>query len=185
MLKKILIGFAILFGLLILSVIILVASIGHANKPKASNEKVLKGKDGASKKALIIYQPAISATTSEIANAIAKGLNDGGYEVTLNYPSKNISSDISKYSIVVFGSPVYAGKPLSIVTDYMSGIKDFDSKKIVLFSTGADSSNKSELDEMEKALNGAKPYKKVKFKSGSKKESKDEAYTLGKDLSKE
>ena len=77
------------------------------------------------------------------------------------------------------------GKPSTVVTDYISKIKDFSSKRIVLFSTGSAASNKDELETMEKSLNGIKAYKKIKFISGSKKESENIAYNLGKELSKE
>ena len=181
MLKKILIGIVIL---VVVAIAAMVVVIGYVNKPKASNEKVLESKSTSLKKALIIFQPSLSDVTSVMANSIAKGLNDGGYEVTLNYPAKDLSKDISKYSLIIFGSPTYA-KPLTIVTDYMSNIKDFSSKRIVLFSSGADASNKSDLETMEKSLNGIKAFKKIKFISSSKKESKDNAYNLGKELSKE
>ncbi len=182
MLKKILIGIVALVAVLIISMVIIIKFL---NSPKVSKESILKGKNMSSKKALIIFQPSLTNATSLMANSIAKGLNDEGYEVTVNYPAKDLSNDISKYSIIIFGSPVYAGKPLDPVTEYMSKIKDFSSKKVVIFSTGGDASNKSELEIMEKSLNGIKAYKKVKFISSSKEESKNNAYNLGKELSKE
>ncbi|NMM61836.1 flavodoxin [Clostridium sp. P21] len=182
MLKKILIGVVILA---IVTVASMVLMVGYANKIKGSNEKILTSKNASPKKALIIFQPSLSDVTSLMANSIAKGLNDEGYEVTLNYPEKDLKYNISKYSIVIFGSPNYAGKPLTVVTDYMSKIKDLSSKKVIAFSTGADASKKDELEIMEKSLNGTKTYKKVKFLSSSKKESESKAYNLGKELSKE
>lgn len=182
MIKKILMGCVML---LIVSIVVTVVLIGSVNNPKASKETILQSTKPVFKKALIIYQPSISDVTSVMANSLAKGLNDGGYEVTLNYPGKDVNSDISKYSLIVFGSPTFMGKPETIVTDYMSRIKEFSSKKVVLFSTGGDAKNKDELETMEKALNGIKADKKIKFISGSKKESENQAYSLGKELSKE
>lgn len=182
MFKKILICIVLL---VVGSIIFMVGSISFVNKPKSSNEKVLRGKDKSSKKALIIFQPSLTNVTSIMANSIAKGLNDEGYEVTLNYPGKHLSTDVAQYSLVIFGSPTFGGKPLSIVTDYMSKVKDISSKKVILFSTGANASNKEELEVMEKSLKGIKAYKKIKFISGSKKESESKAYNLGKELSKE
>lgn len=182
MLKKVVIGIVIL---VVAAIVAIVVAMGLVNKQKVSNEKVLPSKNTSIKKALIIFQPSMSDVTSLMANSIAKGLNDGGYEVTLNYPGKGLSSDISQYSVVVFGSPVYAGKPLTIVTDYISRIKDFSDKRIVLFSTGADALNQGELETMEKSISGIKAYKKIKFISSSKEKSKNNAYNLGKELSKE
>lgn len=184
MFKKILIGIGVIIVLMIGAVISVVLLVTFTNKPKAAKEIIMKSNTNSAKKALIIYQPSISKTPSVMATAIAKGLNDGGYEATLNYPGEKLSTDISKYSLIIFGSPTYAGKPLSIVTDYMKKVKDFSSKKVVLFSTGADANNKGELDELEKSMAGNKAYKKIKF-TGDKKESEKKAYDLGKELSKE
>lgn len=37
--------------------------------------------------------------------------------------------DISQYSIIAFGSPVYVGEISSTLADYMKSIKDFSNKK--------------------------------------------------------
>ena len=182
MFKKILLVVVISF---VAAIAIMAVIFGSLNKPKGNNEKILKSNESSAKKALIIYQPSLTNVTSVIADSIAKGLNDGGCEVTLNNPGKDLSTDISKYSLVVFGSPTYAGQPLSIETEYISKIKDFSSAKVVLFVTGSDVSKKDELDVMEKSLNGVNAYKKVKFNAGSKNDSKNEAYELGKELSNE
>lgn len=182
MIKKIFICIVILIIVLIVTSVVLLSSV---NKPKGNNEKVLKGKDNSSKKALIIYQPAITNITDEIANSLAKGLNDKGYEVIINYPGDHLTTDVSKYDLVIFGSPVYAGQPSTVETDYISKVKDFSSNKVVLFSTGGDASKDSELEIMEKSLNGVKVYKKIKFNVSNKEESKNKAYNFGKELTAE
>lgn len=182
MIKKIFAGIGILILLLIVAMVITVAVISTRNKPRAKKEEIMKGKDGSSKKAMIVYQPGASNFTEKIAHKIAKGLNDNGYEVTIDYPGTDLGTDVDKYSVLVFGSPVYGGKPLSIVTDYMSKLKDLSSKKIVLYSTGAGKNMTTELDEMEKALQGTKPYKKIKFVTSTKKDDENKAYNLGKEF---
>ncbi|MDD3225654.1 MAG: flavodoxin [Clostridium sp.] len=182
MLKKVIITILILLVFIIVCMIIVMKSL---NNQKTSKERVLPSKNVDSKKALIIFQPSLSDVTSVMANSISQGLNHGGYEVTLNYPCSNLSTDLSQYSLMIFGSPVYVGKPLTIVTDYMSKIKDPSSKKIILFSTGGDAANKEELNVMENSLNGVKAYKKIKFISSSREKSSKEAYNLGIELSKE
>jgi flavorubredoxin len=182
--KKILAGIGGIIVIFILCIIAMVIMINSANKQKDSDEEILGAKNNAVKSALIVYQPAaFSGITKRIAHKIGEGLSDGGYKVTLNYPGTKLNTDISKYSIVVFGSPTYVGKPLSIVTDYMSRIKDFSSKKVIIYSTGGDKENKSELNEMEKVLNNAKVYEKIKFLDSSKDD--NNAYNLGKKLSKQ
>ncbi|MBZ4646014.1 MAG: flavodoxin [Clostridia bacterium] len=185
MIKKLLIGVAIVFGVLTTCMVLIVWMVASTNKPKGNREEILQSNQQLPKKALIVYQPAITDITSRMAHQIAKGLNDGGYEVTLNYPGEHLSTDISQYSLIVFGSPAYGGNPLSIVTDYMSRIKDFSSKRIVLYSTGANPDSLLELDNMEKFLNSTKAHKKIKFFVSANKENDKIAYDLGKELSKE
>ncbi len=172
-------------GVFILIFVIAFASIfwlvSSANKERGNNEEILKSSQ-SSKKALVVYQPSVSGVSTKIAYQIAEGLNDGGYEVTLNYPGDHLSADITAYSIVVFGTPTFGAHPVTVLADYMKKVTDYSSSKVVLFSTGANPEGK-ELDEMEELLNTS-AYKKVKFKIGTK-ENEAEAYDLGKALSKE
>ena len=182
---KILTGIAIaIVALIILSQIMRWCFSSYLNSQKGSNEEILPSSQQSPKKGLIIYQPGISDNSSRIAHQIAKGLNDGGYEVTLNYPGDYLSADVSKYSLIVFGSPVYSGQPSKALTDYMSRIKVSSTGRIVLFSTGGFKFY-MELDTMEKSINIAKAYKKIKFITSAKNENDTIAYDLGRELSKQ
>ncbi len=78
-----------------------------------------------------------------------------------------MAEDISQYSIIVFGSPVYVGETSSTLAEYMKSIKDFSNKKILLFATGAQLEN-NELDKMEQNLRKIKATEKVGFKKGNR-----------------
>lgn len=185
MIKKILISTSlVIVSLIILSALMMLLFSLSLNKQRGSKEELLQSSSQSHKKALIIYQPGVSELSSNVAHRIAKGLNDGGYEVTLNHPGSYLQSDVSKYSLLVFGSPVYAGKSSKALIDYMSRLKASPSSKIVLYSTGS-TNVYVELDAMEKALNGLKAYKKTKFTVDMKAENDTIAYNLGKDLAKE
>lgn len=142
--------------------------------------QILKSDRKNPKKALVIYQPSRSGATSAIAGKIAQGINDAGYEVTINYPGKHTSIDISQYSIVAFGSPVYFAQTSSALTNYVKSLKDFSNKKILLFTVGQ--LKDEELDKMEQLLGGAKAAEKVKFIIKLKIGTKDEtaAYMIAK-----
>ncbi len=43
-----------------------------------------------------------------------------------------MTENISQYSIIAFGSPVYVGETSSTLADYMKSIKDFSNKKNTL-----------------------------------------------------
>lgn len=184
--KRVFIGLGIIAVILFLFMIAFFTAVavcvGSNNKCKGSNEEILAGRKEFGKKALIIYQPNNMSTKTALK--IAKGLNDGGYEVTLNYPGKNLSYKMSEYSVIVFGSPIYAGQPSRVLTDYMSSVKDYSTAKIALFSVGM-LENKGEFEAMEKCLNGKKPYVKVKFRTQDKMVSDSDAYKLGQKLAKD
>lgn len=84
MIGKILTGIGITFGVLILGLVFFILLVLFTNNPKGSHQEILQNKEQAVRKALIVYQPSLSDASSRAAHLIAKGLNDGGYEVTLN-----------------------------------------------------------------------------------------------------
>lgn len=178
-LGKVFLGFVILMVVAVLGFSWFVKA---NNKDYGDNSKILKSDSVNVKKALVVYQPSRGKVTNKIAEQIAKGINDSGYEVTINYPGKHMPKDISQYSVVVFGSPVYIGKTSSTLSDYMKSIKVSENQKVLVFVTGAKLSN-GELDKVETQLGSRKATEKVGFKNGTKDESK--AYEIGKKIGAE
>jgi flavodoxin len=132
-------------------------------------------------KALVVYQPSMTSASSDVAHSIAKGLNDAGYEVTLNTPGKHLSSDISSYSVVVFGSPNYGGSPGEPMLNYLKQIEDFTGKRLLLFSTSGSADGRLEFDKMEALLHGMKPYKTIKLAAAETEKNIKAAYQFGVD----
>ncbi|SHI93346.1 Flavodoxin domain-containing protein [Clostridium cavendishii DSM 21758] len=152
------------------------------NKDYGDNNKIMKSNRSNTKKALVIYQPSRFKVTDKIAEKIAGGIKDEGYDVTLNYPGSHLSNDISQYSIVVFGSPVYIGQISSTLTDYMKRIKNYEDKKVLIFATGSQLNN-GEVDKIGENLSTIKATEKINFKNGNKDE--DKAYEIGKKIAGE
>lgn len=169
--KNFFVGFGIVIGILFLLIVIFVAVmafiVSSNSRDKGEYSKVLAGPDSSAPKALIVYQPTISGTGRTIAEQLAAGLNTAGYEVTITYPSAKLPADISAYSIVTFGSSVYAGQPSSVLTKYMNRINDYSGKKVALYSIGS-ADNTPELDVLEACVKGADEITKTKFKTGVK-----------------
>lgn len=183
MLKKILIGIVVTVGVLMVSLFGSVLMLdSFFNTSKGNKEEILASSGQSPKSALIIYQPSMSDISSCMAHQIAKGLNDAGYQVTLNHPGEHLTTDLSKYSLVIFGSPVYAGQASKALTNYLEKVENFSTSRIVLYSTGSSPQDAMELETMEKFLNGAKAEKKVKFYTSAKKDNDQLAYNLGKEL---
>lgn len=125
--------------------------------------EILKSTSDNPDKVLVVYQPSITSASSGCGTFHRKRLNKDGYEVTLNTPGKHLSSDISSYFIVVFGSPNYGGSPGKALLDYMKRIEDFTGKRVLLFSTSGSAKGRLEFDKMEALLYGMKPYKTIKL----------------------
>jgi len=180
--KYILNGIGVLFTLLLVFMVLLVGVVTTANKPKGDNEQVLSGKDGITKKAMIIYQPGFTKFTTRIARELAAGINAGGYGVTINHPGKHLSTDLSGYELVIFGSPTYAGQLTKALTNYLTQVcpqlvkATGESPRIVLFATGG-LAQTEEFERLDGMLAGLNVVKKVKFSS-----KEQSAYDLGLEL---
>lgn len=173
---KVLFSLFLGFIALIIVAILLFSYITHSNNTeKKYTINVLKSKISDSPKALVVYQPSkMSSLTKDISDNIAKGLNSKGYQVTITYPGKKVSADISKYDIIVLGSPVYIGSTSSVLSDYIRRIGNFQDKKVVLFVTGANDDSVP-LNSLGKSIHNSKLTKKLKFK----KDDETKAYNLG------
>lgn len=164
-------------------IVLIVGSVGVGfsimKHEYGARPEVLKSASNNSEKALVVYQPSITTASSDVAHAIANGLNDDGYEVTLNTPGKHLSVDISRYSLVVFGSPNYGGSPGEPLLDYMKRIGDFTGKRVLLFSTSGSAEGRLEFIKMEALLHGTNPYKTIKLAVGETEKNKAAAYQFG------
>ena len=142
--------------------------------------ELLAGASDDAKKALVVYQPSLTAASSDVAHAIAQGLHDSGCEVTLNVPGRHLSEDIGGYTIVVFGSPNYGGSPGQPLLDYLKRIDDFSGKRILLYSTSGSAEGRLEFDKMAALLRGTEPYDILKLAASHTEENKAAAYQFGK-----
>ncbi|HEY8344081.1 MAG TPA: hypothetical protein VIL66_02710 [Bacillota bacterium] len=187
--KYVLNGIGMLFGLVFVFMLITVGVVSAANKPRREHEQVLPGKGNTPKKAIIIYQPAITKVTTRMAQQLAAGLNEGGYEVTLNHPGKHLSMDLSGYDLIIFGSPTYAGQLTKALTQYMEQVcpelvkAPGKAPRIVLFATGG-LEQTEEFDRVAGILSGLNVVRNIKFTSGSLEKNEQIAYDLGIELAK-
>lgn len=147
------------------------------NVKHKSNETILPSQ-GSSLSAFVIYQPGRSEFAKDIANNLAKGLNDSGYEVTINYPGEFLPSDLGDYDIIALGTTVYNGNFSPVLGDYISGIKNIDNSKVLIYSTGMMTDNTSELDGLSKLLYRKADYLE-KFYSNEQETEVKRAYEFG------
>lgn len=182
MFKKILLSIVTVILLLVVSGIstLVIFKTGIDNK-RPSQETIMKSEKPNGKEALIIFQNSRSEFPKEIATSLATGLNNKGFNVTVNTAGDFLPKDVSKYAVVILGGAVIAGNVGSPLQEYAKNIENFGNSKIILYSTGAGLDNLVELDNLENLLT-KKPEQKVKFLYSDKESSKAKAASLGEDL---
>jgi flavodoxin len=154
------------------------AFIALNNRPAGEAKEVLAAAQTGAPKAIVVYQPARTGVTTKAAHQIAKALQENGYEVTLNHPGSFLEQDLSAYSVVMFGSPVYIGQPSKVLLDYMKSATGLEGKKVYLFTTGT-SNEPVDLDAMAAALPGVQIAAREKFfTNGGEVEAKARAFGL-------
>lgn len=182
--KKVLIGILIFIGVIILIIAVFAGIVAFVvsknNSDRGEYAKVLAGPTADAPKALVVYQPSPSSTGKKIAEKLAAGLNDSGYEVTLSYPGTKLSADVSQYGIIAFGSSVFAGQPSKVLLNYVASVEDFAGKNLLLYSVGS-AKEMPEIDLVSAQVKGTESIDKYKFMA-SDKDYGDKAYELGKSL---
>ena len=157
----------------------------HSNNTEKGNKTVILNTNSAPhSKVLIVYQPSLMTdSTKNIAYDLAKGLNSKGYDVTIAYPGKYLSTDLSSYKVVVFGSPVYIGQTSSVLNDYIKSVKNLKDQRILLFVTGG-ADDSEQLNSLEKLFTNTESPMKMSFKYNDK-DNKTKAFNLGAEIGKE
>ena len=97
-----------------------------------------------SETALIIYHPGLSAFMKDMTYGFADGLVENGWKVEITTASSQAPKDLSEYSLLVLGSPVYAGAPTSTIKLHVERISDLQGIGTVLLVTSAGSDGGAE-----------------------------------------
>jgi len=89
---------------------------------------------------LVVYHPGIYDFQARITYAFANGLASNGYRVEITTASGQAPTDLSKYSLLVLGSPTYASNPAPPLSRYLSSLGDLKGKPTVVVCTAAGNS---------------------------------------------
>lgn len=122
------------------------------------------------KRALVIYQPSRTDMTKTRAMAIAKAINDRGYQVTLNYPGNFLNENLTDYDVLVLGTPVYMEKISPVLDRFIKRIKGLERLHVLFFETGMTEVTDEDEAFMNDIISGAASVSTVKFISGKDEE---------------
>jgi flavodoxin len=88
-------------------------------------------------KALVVYDPGLSGGAKDVATKIAYSLQSAGYDVVLAGVKSSDASNLAGYSVIVFGGPIYAGKPASSIQAYIDSFNPPVNAKVGAFGYGS------------------------------------------------
>ena len=139
--KKILLIVLLVFVIVVTSVLGFV--LFKINSDYVSGIDVLNA-DG-SKIALILYSPGLSSFMKDVVYAFADGLVANNWKVEITTVSSQAPIDLSEYSLLVFGSPVYADSPSPTIKRHVERIGDLQGIDTVLLVTSVGNSGGAEV----------------------------------------
>ncbi|MFZ7137031.1 MAG: flavodoxin family protein [archaeon] len=94
--------------------------------------------------ALIIYHPGLSSFMQDTTYAFANGLTENDWRVEITTASAQAPTDLTEYSLLVLGSPVYAGNASVTIQRHVGRIGDLNGIDTVLLVTSGGSDGGAE-----------------------------------------
>ncbi len=128
-----------MFVAIIVFVIVVASVSGFAlfkiNTDYVSGIDVLNA--NGSETVLVIYHPGISSFMKDVIYAFADGLVENGWRVEITTASSQTPTAMSNYSLLVLGSPIYAGSPSPTIKRHISRIGDLQEiDTVIIFTSG-------------------------------------------------
>ena len=149
--KKIVLIAVIVFVIVVVSVLGFV--FFKINNDYVSGIEVLNA-DG-SETALIIYHPGLSSFMKDVTYAFADGLVENGWRVEITTASSEAPIDLSDYSLLVLGSPVYGGNPSPSIKRHLERIGDLQGiDTVILVTSGGNSTADETMQQDVEEYNG-------------------------------
>jgi menaquinone-dependent protoporphyrinogen IX oxidase len=104
----------------------------------------------ATEKAIVVYDPGMSGGAKDIATKIGYNLQEAGYDVTLAGVKSSTAANLTGYSYIVVGGPIYAGKPASSIQSYLNSLSPPANAKVGVFGYGSvqvDNTNQTAVEQ--------------------------------------
>lgn len=110
---------------------------GRANREFVSPVTTLGG-DGNAGRALIVHHRGRGPAQfqARMQRAFAEGLQAQGWQVDITTASRQTSTDLSRYDLLVLGAQAYNWSPARPVVDYVDRLRDLKGKPVVVIVSG-------------------------------------------------
>jgi hypothetical protein len=83
-----------------------------------------------------VYQPGFSSFPRDASYAFAEGLASSGWRVEITSASPQAPVDLSKYTLLTLGYPVYGGAAGTGVVNYINRVGDIGGINTVIIACG-------------------------------------------------
>jgi len=88
-------------------------------------------------RALVVYSPGLSDFPQKMAEAFANGLAATDWSVDIVTASSQAPTDLTGYTLLVIGGPIYGGQPSKPVQDYTARLEDLKGLRVYTLLTSA------------------------------------------------
>lgn len=147
--------------IIIIFILVMVYFSTILNKTYDLNENTV---GNGKKSALLVYSLSRGNGTEEMSKNIANTLSENNYTVTMNYPSEKLNYNLKDFDLIIFGTPVYAGKISSSLEKYIKS-QNIKNENIILFVTGMLTDKHEEEETMKKWLDSSNSISTIKVNS--------------------
>ena len=158
-LKIILVIFAVLIILVVAFVGIVFLDVAAYT---ATGSQTLTSSGTSKGDALVVYDPGLSGAAKHVAEIVASNLQDRDFTVTLAGIKSSAAANITGYSVVVAGGPVYAGALTSSLKDFLNnlpaghaspGYGPYILTRVGVFGSGQGATSQSDIDMIKNSVN--------------------------------
>jgi hypothetical protein len=88
-------------------------------------------------RAIMVYSPGLSGFHQKMVDSFASGLVESSWRVDIVTASSQAPVDLTDYSLLVIGGPLYGGQPPKPVQDYMARMTDLKGLRVHTLLTAA------------------------------------------------
>lgn len=113
-----------------------------ANRIQLRNPRLLLTGDPESM-ALIVYHPGLSDFPERVIDGFTRGLQESGWSVEIWTASSQTPTDLSRFDLLVLGSPIYYWAPARPIRHYLERLGDLGGMRVVAVLTGMGSGKRA------------------------------------------
>lgn len=124
-----------LLGLLLAAAMAATAVTFLANRVHLRNPRLLLTGD-PEKIALVVYHPGLSNFPERVVEGFTRGLQASGWSAEIWTASDSTPSDLTRFDLLVLGSPIYYWAPSRPMQRYIGRLGDLRGKDVAIILTG-------------------------------------------------